>query len=334
MTPLIAPIIIKLHLKPNQPFDYAKAYQELKNILATHLQWKDSTSLRLHKWGDKTVRLHTPIPSQDTQAFFNVIKNRLEKILGDILLSPIGGAPLAEPVIERDWIWEKETLDEFIALFKRAFPSQDPLSPLDNKKLETMRPHAFAKAIVTWINALPIIYEQKTVEALFKRTFSSSQAIPPTAQVLPQLIQARLYKFVEEGQEYTKALQIRNNLRAVKKKTQALEIKDRQRNQYIKQQADLIAQKQAVHKLVVQESMETTKKNSQGQINLVLPYVQEANQKREKVEADLTRIKEDNEKHAQQLPDVEAQLNHLSQQIQQLHQQLNASKGGSFCLIQ
>ncbi len=284
--------VLQFHLRLNQNFNYSVAIDCLTQMIADHPDWMDPTSLRLKKWAHKTILSYRLNP-QDLTA----LNARLQKLLGSILQNPMSGYPLNDPVLERSWIWEKTALEEFTHLFKCLFPQQVPQSPIDNGQLENPHPHLFAKAILAWANRFPFSTEQLTPENFSNPTFSSSSPLQDS--------QTRLFKYIEEGQKYQRALISKETYRMTAIKTEELKLKEQKRKETILAQLEAITKRTHAETQALKDAIALLQKTTQAEIDQAHAQIATANEKMHLAQEELVKEIKINQEHLAKLQAIQ-----------------------------
>ncbi len=129
-----------------RPLNYQEARDELIEILDRYETWNDPFSQRLFRWGVEILPAHLPddyVPNEEEVAYG---AQKIEELRKQILISPLDRAPLREPVLEREWLWERWQLEDFQTLYH--------LSPFDGMPFEEIRRHRFAEELLYWLQSL------------------------------------------------------------------------------------------------------------------------------------------------------------------------------------
>ncbi len=129
-----------------RPLDFQQARDQLIDILDRYESWHDPFSERLFRWGVEILPSNLPeghIPSEEEIAYG---AQKVDELTREILISPLDRAPLREPVLERQWLWERWQLEDFQTLFL--------LSPFDGMPFEEIQRHRFAEELLYWLQSL------------------------------------------------------------------------------------------------------------------------------------------------------------------------------------
>ncbi|MDF2577660.1 MAG: hypothetical protein K0S74_1144 [Chlamydiales bacterium] len=148
--PVNQPITLFLRPTRSRVEQYQSVMERLQGILEKFQEWNDELSLRLREWGLEVSRISLEEMVQPRQA--EEVDRQIQRLANDILVNPfksgISGLSkpemLKEPVLDRDHVWEKWMLDEYLEICSD--------SPYDNQPIEA-RSHEFAKAMIDWLDS-------------------------------------------------------------------------------------------------------------------------------------------------------------------------------------
>jgi hypothetical protein len=151
--------------------DYGKAVDSLSLILERYPGWDDILSKKLFTWGIDTCKMAIKNGAKGLTIIAAIAQERFDE-LSKILVNPLDGSPLQEPVLEREWTWEAWQHAECRRLFSSV-------SPLDGEPMSPNPPsHLFVKEMIDWL------HQQTTSSALILRPASSSDLSPVELVVL------------------------------------------------------------------------------------------------------------------------------------------------------
>lgn len=133
-------------LLENKPLLNEKQYEKLENcskdlhsICLNYPDWNDLLSLRLHLW-EKDWQVITKSKNEE------ILNAKITQLKQEILVDPFSGGTLKEPVLEREWHWEKWVLEEWKKI--------SPYSSYDAIEMQKPKPHRFAEKILNWMSSL------------------------------------------------------------------------------------------------------------------------------------------------------------------------------------
>lgn len=161
-------------IEPSRLVCEAGRLQEILNhlyiIARNHRTWGDRLSQSLHRIADDILELeiYQPGPEEDLVAINNAkikeIKRLIWQMKKEMLIEPLYGTELKDPVLEEDgWEWDNQMASIFIHTCRAC--GMEPISPFSKKNLaESLRPHSFAKAIIDWLDSLPEEYKHAPTE--------------------------------------------------------------------------------------------------------------------------------------------------------------------------
>jgi len=162
-----------LKLKPSLKESLVDSINTLAQILDTYESWEDHLSLRLYEWGARVIEV-APKFNKDTDANLKLkVDEYIHVLMREILLNPLNGLPLKDPILDREWVWEKSMLDEYKTL--------SLLSPYDAKPINATV-HLFAKAMLGWVQSLPYTSECLLKYSASPENASTSTNVTPSMQ--------------------------------------------------------------------------------------------------------------------------------------------------------
>jgi hypothetical protein len=140
ITETVRDIPIPLVLTPKNSAN--KALDKLATIFGKFSEWNDPLSQRVFSWGVSTLeKIEDPA---EEEAFIKLAMERTDELMREILINPIDGQPLKEPVLEHTWTWERWIHTDYRHLF-------NGISPLDGGPMENdPPPHLFAQEMLQW----------------------------------------------------------------------------------------------------------------------------------------------------------------------------------------
>ncbi|MDR3624982.1 MAG: hypothetical protein P4L16_07585 [Chlamydiales bacterium] len=136
--------------------------ESLRGILERYpeSEWNELFSEDLRSWIIESLA----VDSADDK-ISAIARSRLNFLLHDILVNPMDGSPLIEPVLVGAHVWEYWAFEEFKKVFNE--------DPLEGGPWQEALPHLFAQEILKW--TLPILSKLQTSSALSKKTTTQSQ---------------------------------------------------------------------------------------------------------------------------------------------------------------
>lgn len=151
-----------LHLRPRE-FNISKAMQELGRVLDRFETWEDPLSQDLLEWGQETLQLGMRLKNQrDEGAILAIgadLKARIEKLVGRILIDPIG-APLGKNprLLERPLTVDHPENPALYVIVDKVTFEEESLKEL-KKEFEFDMPktttHIGAEGMAAWAEELP-----------------------------------------------------------------------------------------------------------------------------------------------------------------------------------
>lgn len=123
---------------------YEQAFHAVFRIIFEHPgdDWNDTLSQDIRVWSVKIAKVDLrALRSLDD--VHTIACASVQELAEKVLLNPLDGSPLQEPVLERTWVWEKRMYDDYRELINR--------SPFDKEPMAAALPHTFAQKIMAWL---------------------------------------------------------------------------------------------------------------------------------------------------------------------------------------
>ena len=120
--------------------DIQEKKSELLRLSKEYLSWSDPFSQNLRIWIRKVVT--------EKIVHSEHLEDRITELFSDIFVNPFTQAPIVNPVLEGDQVWEATTLNEC-----KLYLSNSPFS---SKEFQAEKPHAFALALLKSLGDLLI----------------------------------------------------------------------------------------------------------------------------------------------------------------------------------
>jgi hypothetical protein len=102
------------------------------------------------------------------EQYINTLTKKIQKLTNEILVNPLDRAPLEEPLIVDQSLWEKWMWEDF-----------NQLSPMPNR---VVMEHSFAAAIIRWRKSLPIAELKPSIDLKNTPFFPLQAKLPPNAK--------------------------------------------------------------------------------------------------------------------------------------------------------
>ncbi len=165
-------------VSPNTYLEYA---ERLVPILEGFEGSTDFLSTRLRTWGVEVFQLVGTHASDSLENISRLASEKLKELTEEILVDPLLNRPLRDPVIERNWIWERSVHTECRDLFPEG-------SPLDREGMEeNPAPHFFALAMIVFARSVnPSATQTDNQVSLFRNDPSLGDARRFTYHTLAQ----------------------------------------------------------------------------------------------------------------------------------------------------
>ncbi|MBF8263699.1 MAG: hypothetical protein HW387_1364 [Parachlamydiales bacterium] len=292
------------------PVNYFSAIKDIRTILLAHQHNKDFLSCQLLSWGCDVIQSACDHANDSVENVYAVAQKQLQ-VLQKHLTDPIFQAPLKEPVLERDWVWESGIHDCYLQHFESS-------SPLDEQPMDPHPPiHQLAREMIQWKNRI-----------LPENDISNPSAQLVHIQAGPEeirsmyLMAAERAKFFRQNQQLRHqmkmALQATDNQIAVMEQRSGQLIQDALRKAHA-HEADLRASFEMIQKIHAQEIgelngqmtvLDTAYQQNLSALEQQIQSTDQANQQvRSALKEQLVRLQEEHE----------SARNVLSQEIDQAH---------------
>ncbi len=139
-------------------YDYAYAVDGLNQILDKYPDNSDFLSRDLHNWAGNLSEEAFEKRLADPQEQMMVAIRHIGVLFFEVVINPLNKMPLSDPVVERNWVWERKMHQEWRERYKG-------ISPLDGLQMaENPVPHSFAKEIIAWgadlLSNMPLLNRQ------------------------------------------------------------------------------------------------------------------------------------------------------------------------------
>ena len=144
----------------------------LTDILDQYQGYNDSLSKSLFRWGASVLQIAVKHCSGSREEMAKIASERIHELTTELLVNPLDGRCLQDPILERDWTWESKVHQDCRQLFKT-------ISPLDGEVMNEMQtPHFFARAMIVWAKVFtPAEEAASTKLSLFVEGSSTAAAV-------------------------------------------------------------------------------------------------------------------------------------------------------------
>lgn len=152
----------------SEEFNFESHINRLGDLLIEYDSWSDPLSENILFWAEETFSKVKDEAFEFNETTKNFLLKRIHKLLNKKLLSSFDKAPfkdqrispLKNPILERDWTWEKEILEDYQTCWQIACQGLPLKSPFDKQEMKTIRSHELAKEIQKWAKDLLVEIEQ------------------------------------------------------------------------------------------------------------------------------------------------------------------------------
>ena len=131
-----------------QPANYLTAIEDLSEILEKYSGYSDLLSKSLSKWGISVLQKATGSSFETHDKIIAIAREELGVLANGILINPLNGALLQEPVLEREWTWELSLHVDCRDLFQKVSPFDQQMMSLEPSS------HLFAKEMIHWMHEI------------------------------------------------------------------------------------------------------------------------------------------------------------------------------------
>jgi hypothetical protein len=294
-------LFLNLRLTPQQapsPINYTNLFREildpLLRILGEHQNMTDHLSRRLHSWGAEVVRLSDPIVRGESalnEASERDARQLIDHLRNTILVNPLTAAPLGDPVLDGNHVWERDALNDYRqTLLNLGMPEAEHVSPFNQGPLAPAS-HDFARKMILWMQSLPPSNPTTNILTPFNSTRmaiylrapipveAAMDSLPPAEKLYAYLHLAQNAVVMEQLEDFRlESLQTRTS-------NQQLRIAVRAAIAAAIEQANIDA---AEHTRALNERIEGIEQSHQMEVNAVGTRVEEVNRQNEML-ANITR---------------------------------------------
>jgi hypothetical protein len=302
---------------------------DLFHLLEKHEEMQDHTSLRLFKWGAKTINLVTLITEENGRYSDERLIARLEK-LKRILRGP-DGLIFKEPCLMefeedgkvKEIVWEKSRLERYC----------QRVSEFCEEQIHA-RPHEFAKDMVSLVEldsdfkAEPAPVTIKKFGVVIPLKYPNKlKEVEPGSEAAHQ----ELLEFVEEISKIFFEREQRIAIKELKKMNQALELTLEQSEERLSETITRIDRTGKQHTLYLKKSLKKIEGEYRSGMNTAYGLIKDAKEELEETRGQLTRAQREINSQKATIGYLSTQMNYLNSQVAQLHHDVNNNDGG--CVI-
>lgn len=169
-----APLHLRLVEGGTEPLNFrstsATYLASLREIKTAHspAEWTDTLSVKAFAWMEEVLSYHADALTTEDE-LLRKVQERIEG-LNELLVNPLNGKPLEDPVLENGHVWERRELDDYMTCFQAvnvggvisAYSEEEP------EYIDAVKAHAFLMSLISWRDSLP-----------FGRVFERSGAAGP-----------------------------------------------------------------------------------------------------------------------------------------------------------
>ncbi len=127
--------------------------RRLEDILINFGALEDPLSEDLLAWAARTYLIISADGFKRNAELKQSVLKRIHKLRDQKLINPIDGTPDKEPVLERQWKWERWMVEEYKTCWKRIYPQLPVKSPFDQQDMQPSCPHMLAQELQKWGDA-------------------------------------------------------------------------------------------------------------------------------------------------------------------------------------
>jgi hypothetical protein len=155
-----------------QASNFESQIDRLTDILDQYQGYNDSLSKSLFRWGASVLQIAVKHYSSATEEMAKIASERIHELATELLVNPLDGRSLQDPILERDWTWEREVHQDCRQLFKT-------ISPLDGEVMnKTPAAHFFAQEMIVWAKVFTPAEEAASTQlSLFVEGSSTAAAV-------------------------------------------------------------------------------------------------------------------------------------------------------------
>lgn len=144
-----APTLVLLLRQPEQErlvvLRTREAYlRQLVDVLDRHQSSTDALSLKIYRWGEEVSLLLLEKNSMSEGDFAAILAKKVDELRKQILINRLDHAPLHEPILVNEEVWEGWML--------RHYQTLNRYSPYDGRAFEVETAHIFATEMISWLD--------------------------------------------------------------------------------------------------------------------------------------------------------------------------------------
>lgn len=316
------PLVVTLYSDSSLASHYSSALLQLKDILKRFHAENDDLSVSLYNWGVEAISLKVTT----AQEFIKKTQDLIDDLQYSILGNPFGlterPALCEEPLYDGEWIWSKPTYEKRLQF--------SPLSPFTKRPFDA-KPHPFARAMVDWVRALPLMPREEVSEsqdlALVTIQLGALQISDTTQNPQIAMAQELLWQTVVRGARHARdSFRERRVIKVITDEAKrALEVT----RANLRQEIETLRQERITHHHRVMQLHESTTKTHKATTDILHARIDDKNQELGRANVQLAEQKDE-------ITSLKARASALEQQIRQQADQLQRMQGGGgggFCAI-
>lgn len=218
-------------------------------------QWQDTLSQKIICWGAEVLNTAEEMEREWSYGglshdritiFIGTAHKNITTLMREILIDPLTDKPLVDPYLDRDWVWEKQALDDYQRL--------TDLSPFDGIKMQ-IKAHTLAKQMLGWVHTLPAEFLPQVVHSK-ELTAAAPMALTVAAEVdSKESKESKILKVQLLAQKSITIEKTRNRTKLIEEAAAVLVIFDRKMDKRVEEE-----------KLALKKQQEANEQNQKQQV--------------------------------------------------------------------
>jgi hypothetical protein len=305
-----------------QTFNCEQAINDVTDILWDYKDWTDPLSKSLSQWGVDVLKLK----SVTDEGLLNTALTMIEYLQKNILVNPldcVNHSPLSDPVLERQWTWEKSWFKQWPLI------DDTGLSPFDKQPMGAVKPHTFALEMLKWLGGLPL-NTPKTLATSSPTPNNSSPLIVQAGLISP--VNKSLFTFLlnKAAQNYAVIASVRDVRQDIVKTSKLAEKLTEQTKKQCEQEREKLQEDMKAHEKRLAERLEHIDLNHESTVNVLKSDIKQGKHKLEVLAEKHKDLQEKADNLDTQNRSMQSTIAYMQGQINNLN---NRGGGGGFCII-
>jgi hypothetical protein len=301
-------------------FDCQEEIDKISDIMWAYKDWKDPLSKDMSRWGVDLFKLRDVPENELVDAALHMVDTLQKKILVNPL-DYVNHSPLEEPVLERQWTWEKSWLEKWPLLDGTG------ISPFDKLPMQATKPHFFAIKMLNWLHSLPLTSNQPPLVIANNPTNGNAKALICPTTALSATTLDRSAKMVisflvkKAATTYATVANVRDTRYEMAETAELAEKLTEQTKQMIAEETEQLKEEMKAHEKKLDERIENIEVNHDGTVKVLDGQIKDGLAK-------LVVLKKEKDEIKEKADSLENENKGMRGTIASLQGQLGAMQGG------